>query len=31
MVNGMTDEMIQEYLKDHENHPNHRDDDFLIE
>ena len=27
----VTDEMIQEYLKHHENHPNHRDDDFLVE
>jgi putative transposase len=26
-----TDEMIQEYLKHHKNHPNHQDDDFLIE
>ena len=27
----VTDEMIQAYLKDHENHSNHRDDDFVIE
>jgi len=27
----VTDEMIQEYLKHHENHPNHRDDNFVIE
>lgn len=27
----VTDEMIQEYLKHHENHSNHRDDDFGVE
>ena len=27
----VTDEMIQEYLKHHENHPNHQDDDFRVE
>jgi putative transposase len=27
----VTDEMIQEYLKHHENHPNHHDDNFVIE
>lgn len=27
----VTDEMIQAYLKHHENHPNHRDADFLVE
>jgi putative transposase len=27
----VTDEMIQEYLQHHENHPNHRDDNFRIE
>jgi putative transposase len=27
----VTDEMIQEYLKHHEDHPNHQDDDFAVE
>ncbi len=27
----VTDEMIREYLKHHENHPNHRDDNFKVE
>jgi len=27
----VTDEMIQEYLNHHENHPNHHDDNFIIE
>ena len=27
----ITDEMVQEYLEDHENHPNHNDDDFVVE
>ncbi|MEM7129759.1 MAG: IS200/IS605 family transposase [Chloroflexota bacterium] len=27
----VTDEMIQEYLEKHENHPNHNDDDFVVE
>ena len=27
----VTDEMIQEYLKHHEDHPNHNDDSFTVE
>nr|VFK79562.1 MAG: putative transposase [Candidatus Kentron sp. SD] len=27
----VTDEMIKEYLECHDNHPNHNDDDFLVE
>jgi len=27
----VTDEMIQEYLKHHEDHPNHQDDGFTVE
>lgn len=27
----VTDEMIQEYLENHQNHPNHNDDNFGIE
>jgi putative transposase len=27
----VTDEMIREYLKRHEDHPNHQDDGFTIE
>jgi putative transposase len=27
----VTDEMIQEYLKRHEDHPNHQDDNFAVE
>ena len=27
----VTDDMIQEYLKHHENHPNHQNDNFVIE
>jgi putative transposase len=27
----VTDEMIREYLKHHDQHPAHRDDDFLVE
>ena len=27
----VSDEMIQEYLKYHEQHPNHNDDSFVIE
>jgi putative transposase len=27
----VTDEMIQEYLAHHENHPNHNDDGFTVE
>jgi putative transposase len=27
----VTDEMIQEYLEHHEKHPNHVDDDFVVE
>ena len=27
----VTDEMIQEYLKHHEDHPNHQEDGFIIE
>ena len=27
----VTDAMINEYLKNHENHPNHQDDNFVVE
>lgn len=27
----VTDEMIREYLKHHDKHPNHNDDDFVVE
>ena len=27
----VTDEMIQEYLEHHDKHPNHNDDDFVVE
>jgi len=27
----VTDEMIKEYIKEHENHPNHNDDSFKVE
>ena len=27
----VTDEMIQEYLAHHDNHPNHNDDEFRVE
>ena len=27
----VTDEMIQDYLKHHKNHPNHQDDNFAVE
>ena len=27
----VTDEMIQEYLKHHDKHPKHQDDDFVVE
>lgn len=27
----VTDEMIKDYLKHHEAHPNHNDDDFIVE
>jgi len=27
----VTDEIIQEYIKHHENHANHNDDDFSVE
>ncbi len=27
----VTDEMITEYLKNHENHPNHNDKNFVVE
>ena len=27
----VTDQMIQEYLEKHDKHPNHNDDDFVVE
>jgi putative transposase len=27
----VTDEMIQEYISQHHKHPNHRDEDFVVE